>query len=173
MRPLTTMSLLSLLFSLPLYAKEIPSTTSTTIQVPAPISKGEILPMQKSEPIVLQTSISTAQQPILQELIAQVKSAPNKQKRVLMNQLKVHLKTMNKENRQKTMIELRKSFAQKGIQPKIQHQKQANHKTSQHANHQPKFRHLQQGIRNGSGSHRGEGQRGQGGGSGHQGNGQK
>jgi hypothetical protein len=163
MRLLKTISLLSLLFYLPLYAEE-----------PTPVISSENLPIQESEVVVTFTPIAEeipeTQEPTLQELILEVKNAPNEQKRVLMNQLKLHLKTMNKESRQKTMMELKKSFANKEAQHKGQ---QTKHEEHQHANHQPKFRHLlQQGSRNGSGAHQGEGQRGQGGNN-HQGNGPK
>jgi hypothetical protein len=169
MRLLKTISLISLFFYLPLYADEVPSS-----QEPLPLTIEEIIPIQESETVPISDSIPTIQEPTLEELISQVKNAPDDQKRVLMNQLKVHLKSMNKESRQKTMMELKKSFSQKGTNS--QEKQQSNQDASQHpTTHQPKYRHLQQGLRDGSGPHRGEGQRGQGAGrgSGQQGNGQK
>jgi predicted RNA-binding protein with RPS1 domain len=158
MRLLKTLSLLSLLFYLPIYAEEL-----------IPVIYAESLPIQENEAAVSLDPIPETPEPTLQELIAEVKNAPDEQKRVLMNQLKVHLKMMNKESRQKTMMELKKSFANKEAQQKDQ---QPKHETQQHANHQPKFRYLLQDSRNCSGSHQGEGQRGQGGNN-HQGNGPK
>jgi hypothetical protein len=137
MRFLNALSLLSLLFYLPVYAEEV---------------------------------LPTVPEPTLQELIAQVKEAPNEQKRVLMNTLKIRLKSMNKESRQKTMIELKKSFSKQGEHPDAEHDKQSHSESSQHSRHQPTFRHLQQeGVRSVSESHIIN----QGGGSGHEGNGYK
>jgi len=141
MKHLKLLSLLCLLLSFPIYAEEgtvsAPTTVSPTIE----------------------------QQSNLQKLINQVKNAPNKEKRVLMNQLKVQLKSMNKESRQQAMKELKKSFAKK--EKHSQQKQQANHESSQHGNHQPKFRHLRKGPKDGTGPHRGQGAGGQ------QGNGQK
>ena len=186
MKPIQTISLLSLLFYLPLYADEVLPTISVE-QNPIPVIEVEIETLQPSissettaptedNPVVIQTSQETTPLVIspLQKLLTQVKEAPNEQKRVLMNQLKVQLKTMNKESRQKAMMELKKSFTKSGNPPKApQHQQQPNHESCQHGNHQPKFRHLRQSPQDGSGPHRGEGQRGQGGGAGHQGEGGK
>ncbi len=163
MRPLKTISLLSLLFYLPLYAEEIFTTAPIVKQEPMPINKEEIILPKESESVVTPAPTSTTQELTIQELIEQVKSAPDESKRVLMNQLKVQLKTMNQESRHKAIKELRKSFIKKEM-----HTKQKNHETSQHSNHQPKFRHLQQG-----GKHNSTPQPGRGGGSGQQGNGQK
>jgi hypothetical protein len=163
MKQLKLLSLLCLLLSFPIYAEEltvdipivtIPTVTTPTIAAPtAPLSTIEKKPETK--------------QSNLQMLIKQVKSAPNKEKRVLMNQLKIQLKSMNKESRQQAMKELQKSFVKKEnhIQQK-QHQ-QANHESCQHANHQPKFRYLRKGPKDGTGPHREQGS------GGHQGSGQK
>ncbi len=159
MRPLKTISLLSLLLYLPLYAEEV----STTI----PINEEETILPQESESVVAPPPTSTTQELTIQELIEQVKSAPNEQKRALMNQLKVQLRTMNQDSRDKAIKELKKSFIKKEMHTKSQ-KRQKNHETSQHSNHQPKFRHLQQG-----GKHNSTPQPGRGGGSGQQGNGQK
>jgi len=143
MKQLKLLSLLCLLLSFPIYAEELTVASPTTI-------------------------LSTIEkQSNLQKLINQVKIAPNKEKRVLMNQLKVQLKSMNKESRQKAMKELKKSFAKKENHTKLKQHQQANHESCQHGNHQPKFRHLRQGPKDGTGPHRGQG------GEGHQGSGQK
>ncbi len=97
----------------------------------------------------------------VQKLITQVKNAPDNQKRELMNQLKVHLKSMNKESRKKAMMKIKKSFAKNGSTPKKQHQE-----SCQQGKHQPKFRHLRRGNQDGSDPHQGQG-------GSHQGNGQK
>jgi len=43
-------------------------------------------------------------------LVSQVKKAPPSQRRVLMNQLKIKLRSMSKESRKQVMIDLRHSF---------------------------------------------------------------
>ena len=88
----------------------------------------------------------------VQELITQVKNAPDNQKRELMNQLKTHLKSMNKESRKKAMMKIKKSFAKNGSTPSKQHPE-----SCQQGKHQPKFRHLRRGNQDGSGSHQGQG----------------
>ena len=158
MKQLKLLSLLCLLLSFPIYAEELtvatPIVTTPIIAAPtAPLSMIEKKPEKKSSN--------------LQMLINQVKSAPNKEKRVLMNQLKVQLKSMNKESRQQAMKELKKSFAKKENHTQQKQHQQANHESCQHGNHQPKFRHLRQGPKDGTGPHRGQG------GGGQQGSGQK
>jgi len=95
--------------------------------------------------------------PSVKELLIQVKQAPDKQKRILINQLKLRLKNMNKESRKEAMIELKKSFLRKGIHHERGYRQ---HRNSSHIfNHQPKFRYLRQGLRDGSGSKHGLGNR--------------
>jgi len=159
MKILQTISFVSLLFSLPLCAEDIISDVPV---VQESIVLDEI-PIEEVKPISIEKST-------LQELISEVKIAPDEQKRVLMNQLKTQLKTMSKESRQKTMMELKKSFSTtKGEAIKGEHREKNNHESCQHGNHQPKFRHLQLGPKDGSGPHTGGGN----GGNGHQGTGQK
>jgi hypothetical protein len=98
--------------------------------------------------------------PSIQTLIEQVKTVKVKDRRVLMNQLKIQLREMNKENRQKAMMELKKSFSNK----KHKNQTQHKHQTREHKNlheqqskHQPKYRHLQNGQGRGQGNGQGNG----------------
>jgi len=92
----------------------------------------------------------------LKELITQVQNAPDDQKRVLMNQLKTQLKQMSKENRQKTMKALKKSFSSNRT-GSLKHQNNAA-QPAHILNHQPKFRHLQRG-QGGGNIHQGMGHR--------------
>ncbi len=103
----------------------------------------------------------TITEPSVQELIEQVKNAPDDEKRVLMNQLKVHLKSMNKENRKKAMMKIKSSFAKSESTP---HQEYPE--SYQQGKHQPKFRHLHRSSQNAIGTHQGQGAN-------RQGNGQK
>ena len=175
MKILQTISFVGLLFSLPLCAEDIisdvPVVQESIVLDEIPIEvvdeSSETL-LQESEPIVVEPI--SIEKSTLQELISEVKIAPDEQKRVLMNQLKTQLKTMSKESRQKTMMELKKSFATtKGEVIKGEHREKNNHESCQHGNHQPKFRHLQLDPKDGSGPHTGGGN----GGNGHQGTGQK
>ena len=93
-------------------------------------------------------------EPTIPELIQDVQNAPDKQKRVLMNQLKSRLKNMNSKSRKEVMIKLKKSFAKKGVQHR-KHQKEKS-SISHSCNHQPKFRHLRQGHQ-GEGEHKYQG----------------
>ena len=138
MQLLTIPSLVGLFLLFPLYAEEI----------------------QRKHAPELSSSNQEVPLPTIQELVTEVKNAPDNQKRVLINKLKIQLKSMNQENRKKVMMELKKSFSKESRQKKDkhqQHQKQQKHESCQQTNHQPKFRHLRKGPRDGSGSHRGEG----------------
>ena len=95
--------------------------------------------------------------PKIQELVNDVKNAPDSQKRVLINKLKIQLKSMSQENRKKVMIELKKSFVKDPAKIKNEHKKQQKHENCQQTNHQPKFRHLRKGPQDGSGQHGGKG----------------
>ncbi len=54
-------------------------------------------------------------------LISEIKSAKSPDRRVLMNRLKVKLRTMNQETRRKTMMSLKKSFGKNGSNKMGQH----------------------------------------------------
>ena len=147
--------LMGVLFFLPLQAEEM--VLESGLDVPSPIEREE-------EPLPT---------PQIKELIEEVKNAPDEKKRLLINQLKIRLKSMKRESRHKAMVELKKSFATKERhlneqQPKEQQRNYQKSNASQQGNHQPKFRHLRRGPRDGSGP-----KRGRGGGSHHQGSGQK
>ena len=133
-----------MLFSLTLWAEEL----KENIQVEP--KKVEI---PNVEPIVKTMELKT---PSLSTLIEQVKTAKVKDRRVLMNQLKVQLRKMNKESRHKAMMELKKSFSKKGHLGKAQH-KHRKHKNlhEQQSSHQPKYRQLSNGQ--GAGLGRGQG----------------
>ena len=143
MRPLIKISSICLLFYLPLYADEVVTV--------------EVIEIEK---------------PTISTLINEVKNAPDEQKRELMNQLKVQLKSMNKESRQLVMKELKESFSTKeeGNHRHKEHQRK-KHESCQQGNHQPKFRHLRQGAKDGYGSR--DGRREEGGQQPHQGEGNK
>ena len=53
---------------------------------------------------------NTGKEETIKSLVEKVKQAPPSQKRVLMNQLKVKLRSMSKENRQQVMMDLRHAF---------------------------------------------------------------
>ena len=109
--------------------------------------------------------------PSIKELVTQVQQAPDTQKRVLMNQLKMRLKKMNSQSRKEAMRELKKSFVGKGKGMRHQRGQRRQHDSSlASTTHQPKFRHLRHGLRDGSGNGQGQGQ---GLGNGNQGNGHK
>ena len=137
MKHYTIIYLFLILFSLTLRAEEL----QQTIQVEA--KKIEISTESSRE--IKPPSIST--------LIKQVKTAKVEDRRVLMNQLKVQLREMNKESRQKAMRELKKSFSQKGHQHQTQHKQNKEHKNlhQQQSTHQPKYRRLQNGHGMGAG----------------------
>jgi hypothetical protein len=59
----------------------------------------------------------------VQKLISKIKKAPTSERRVLINQLKLKLKEMNKNTRTKIMLDLRRSFTKQstsiqGVQTK-------------------------------------------------------
>ncbi|HFQ61442.1 MAG TPA: hypothetical protein ENK39_03980 [Epsilonproteobacteria bacterium] len=65
--------------------------------------------------LILLASVLSAQEKVLpkdsiQTLVAKVKKAPPSQRRVLMNQLKVKLRSMNQETRKNVMMNLRQAF---------------------------------------------------------------
>jgi len=71
-------------------------------------------------------------------LVNQIKSAKPENRRALINQLKVKLRDLNQDVRQKTMMELRSSFAKNGM-----HHQYRKHATSS-INNQEKSGTLQQ-----------------------------
>ena len=154
-------SLLGLLFFLPLYAEE--STLMPIIkeeQSSADIPIEPTVPVTDDIPLKTVTIViePTPVNPTIKELVTQVQNAPDEQKRVLMNNLKLRLKKMNKETRQEAMKALKKSFARKG-RSHHQHENHQKHNQGncQPLNHQPKFRHLQRGLRDGKNINAGQG----------------
>jgi len=83
-------------------------------------------------PIQSESSLS------IKELLVKIDKAPNQEKRVLINRLKLQLKSLNVKVRKKTMIEVKKSMN------KMNHNNQHSHTKPHKCNHQPKFRHLHQ-----------------------------
>ncbi|CAA6825426.1 MAG: Unknown protein [uncultured Sulfurovum sp.] len=86
--------------------------------------------------------------PSLPTLIEQIKTAEIKDRRVLMNQIKIQLRELNKESRQQTMMELKKSFVKNADKPKQQQHKNLQEEQSKH---QPKYRQLRNGLGGGNG----------------------
>jgi len=142
MRQYTIIYLFLILFSLTLRAEEL----QQTIQVEA--KKIEISTESSRE--IKSPSIST--------LIEQVKTAKVEDRRVLMNQLKVQLREMNKESRHKAMKELKKSFSDKKqhAQRAYRHKEHKN-LHQQQSTHQPKYHRLQNGLGRGQGNQQGNG----------------
>jgi len=95
--------------------------------------------------------------PSIQTLIQRVKNAKVKDKRVLINQLKIQLRTMNKESRHNVMVELKKSFSQEHSGKKL-HKHRGKYKNSheQQCTHQPRYRHLQHQRGEGNGNREGK-----------------
>ena len=131
MKHYTIIYLFLILFSLTLRAEEL----QQTIQLEAK----EIKISTENSREIKSPSIGT--------LIEQVKIAKVEDRRVLMNQLKVQLREMNKESRQKAMRELKKSFSKKGDQHQTQRRYNKEHKNlhQQQSTHQPKYHRLQNG----------------------------
>lgn len=151
-----------LLLFLPLYAQEVQPTTPSdksplVIKIPTPQTK----PTPQPTPKVTQSFK-------IESLIKSVQEAPDAEKRLLINQLKQELKTMNQESRYQAMKRLKHSFAkergegEKRKHPATRQQQHTHHNAYQQGNHQPKFRHLHLGRQDGSGSPRSEGQNAQG-----------
>ena len=167
MRPIKLLGSFMLLLFLPLYAEEIQPTTPIAepplVQEETPVTVNEVTPTPQAEPTPEATHKMT-QASKIETLIQTVQDAPDAEKRVLMNQLKRELKTMNQTSRHQAMMRLKKAFSkhkgqEDGSQQRRQHQRQHAHREGyQQGNHQPKFRHLHLGRQNGSKSHQGEGQ---------------
>jgi hypothetical protein len=130
MKPYTSIYLGILFFSLSLHSEEL----QQSIQIE-----------DKTIDIVIENS-SKPEVPSISSLIEQIKSAKVDDKRVLMNQLKLQLREMNKESRQKAMRELKKSFSGKKQHTQKQY-KQVEHKNlhQQQSSHQPTYHRLQNG----------------------------
>jgi len=145
MKQYTIIYLGILFFSLSLHSEELQHNTQLK---PKEI---EVSELSSQNPIKKQT-------PSISMLIEQVKSAKVDERRVLMNQLKVQLREMNKESRQKAMSELKKSFATKRQLTNKQY-KQAEHKNlhQQQSMHQPTYHRLQNGQGVGRGNPLGNG----------------
>jgi len=116
------------------------------------------------KPIKIDTSIEKHKEiksPSIGSLIEKVKRAKVEDRRVLMNQLKVQLREMNKESRQKAMKELKKSFSTKGHQRHTHRRCNTEHKNlhQQQATHQPKYHRLQNGQGMGQGNQQGNGRK--------------
>lgn len=147
MKHYTSIYLFLILFSLALHAEELQQ------------------PMQlEAKEIKISTENSRElKSPSIGMLIEQVKIAKVEDRRVLMNQLKVQLREMNKESRQKAMRELKKSFSKKGDQHQTQRRHNKEHKNlhQQQSTHQPKYHRLQngQGMGMGRGSQQGNGRK--------------
>jgi len=103
----------------------------------------------KELPVQVETSVP--------KLIQQIKSSKVKNRRILINQLKIQLRKMNKKSRHNIMLELKKAFSKKEKQKqKQQHNLHSKSKNSDKKKciHQPKYRHLRHQRRqnNGQGS---------------------
>ena len=88
----------------------------------------------------------------IKNLIQKVKNAKVEDRHILMNQLKIELRKMNKESRHSAMVELKKSFSKSHNGKKL-HKRQGRSKNShnQQCTHQPKYRHLRRQGRGGNG----------------------
>jgi len=82
----------------------------------------------------------------IKELLSQIAKAPNQDKRVLINSLKLKLKTLNIKERKKAMVKIKQSLNS------INHNHH-NHIQQHKGNHQPKFRHLHKNMPNKNNPH--------------------
>jgi len=84
----------------------------------------------------------------LTALITEIQNAPDEQKRVLMNNLKIQLRQMSQANREKTIETLRKSFNQGERKTTTSSNTNTEHPhLHRNMDHQPTFRSLQGGNR--------------------------
>jgi hypothetical protein len=99
------------------------------------------------------TQENTIPKDTLTEQINQIQNAHPKERHLLMNQLKIQLRSMNKEHRQKSIEQLKKSFHATVVKPTPQENKNLH---EQQAKHQPKHRQLRNkqgvGLGNGQGN---------------------
>ena len=139
-----------ILLSLSLFAQE--SIEKNVEKEPIATEEQESIQIVKTsdERVEEETKLDKTQkvsEPTIATLISQIKEAKPDNRRVLMNQLKVKLREMNKESRQKTMRELKKSFLKgscKAGQQKHKHQKNRAIRHQQQR-HQPRFRQIHNG----------------------------
>ena len=105
-----------------------------------------------AEEIKTVTSVQEKSTDSLTEQINQIQNAQPKERHLLMNQLKIQLRSMNKEHRQKSIEQLKKSF-HTTITSTPQENKNLH---EQQAKHQPKHRQLRNkqgvGLSNGQGN---------------------
>ena len=148
MKILMIQMLMGMFFLQTIYAEEM-SVESSSVE---PIIVEEFA----IPPKIQELKIEPLPTPKIQDLVNEVKNAPDNQKRVLINKLKIQLKSMSQENRKKVMLEFKKSFVKDPAKIKDEHKKQQKHESCQQ-NHQPKFRHLRKGPQDGSGQHGGKG----------------
>jgi len=114
MKPLKRIYFSLMLFSLTLFTQEsidqsqesIKKVETTVETIEPTISSTEEITPKASTPTVNTTD------PI-KRLIREIKGAKVKDRQELMNQLKVQLREINKESRQKAMMELKTSFTSK------------------------------------------------------------
>jgi len=103
----------------------------------------------KELPVKIETSIP--------HLIQQVKNSKVKDKHVLINQLKIQLRKMNKKSRHNVMLELKKAFS-KNKKKQHKHHSKTKNPHEKKCIHQPKYRHLRHQRRqnNGQGNRNGQ-----------------
>ncbi len=77
----------------------------------------------------------SSQQASINTLIQEIKKAPNAQKRVKMNELKILLRTMNQETRNEAMRNLQKSFSKNHPQKNNSSIKNTNNNGLQQGQH--------------------------------------
>jgi alpha-galactosidase len=104
--------------------------------------------------LLLSSLHGEALQPSVQSLIQQIKSSKVENRRLLMNQLKIELRKMNKESRHNAMMELKKSFSKEHhVEKRNREQGKYKNTHQQQCTHQPKYRHLnRQGVGQGEGA---------------------
>ncbi len=89
------------------------------------------------------------QQATIAELANKIKSSKVEDRRVLINQLKIKLRTANQATRKETMMSLRKSFSKEGA-----HQK--NHAQHRYKIQGERAHRMQEGKGRGKGKHQGK-----------------
>ncbi len=139
-----------ILLSLSLFAQE--SIEENVEKEPIATEEQESIQIVKTsdERVEEKTKLDKTQkvsEPTIATLISQIKEAKSDNRRVLMNQLKVKLREMNKESRQKTMRELKKSFSKESCKAGQQKHKHQKNRAIRHQQlrHQPRFRQIHNG----------------------------
>ncbi len=102
------------------------------------------------------------QQATIAELANKIKSSKVEDRRVLINQLKIKLRTANQATRKETMMSLRKSFAKEGAQQK-------NHAQHRYRMQGERAQRMQEGKGRGKGGGKGKHQGKRDGGASHKG----